>query len=360
MATSSDFGKGTLLSLLFIAGCSSSVERIDPERKTNLRSPMPLESTNHAVAQSVVKGETRFYTFMGLRQGKTWQDISRHAFEYAPESDQWHGLPPVPVAQGRLASVAASAGGQIYLFGGYTVAADGHEVSTPEVLRFDPVTRNYSAVAPMPTPVDDTVALVRGDRWIYLISGWHMDANVANVQLYDSQDNRWHAATAFPGTPVFGHAGALLQDTLLVCDGVRLEVVEGERTFSASSECWRGEIDATDLSRITWRRATQHPGPPRYRMGALADVERGWLVFAGGSENPYNYDGIGYDGHPAPASRRVQAYDPARDRWIELTSLPEASMDHRGMLQHAGRYFLLGGMRDRQQVTGQVLEHVVR
>ena len=341
------------LLIALLAGCAA--DEADTEGSGNALAPMPLALTNNAVGQAEVDGAMRFYSFMGLGAGKTWLDISRQAFEYDVAANRWTELPPVPVSEGRLASVAATVQGQIYLFGGYTVAPDGHEVSTPEVLRFDPSSRSYTPVAPMPTPVDDSVALVWRERWIYLVSGWHMDANVALVQLYDTQTDRWTAATAFPGAPVFGQAGALLGDTLLVCDGVRLDVIDGKRAFSASNQCWRGDIDPADPQRIGWRQVPPHPGAPRYRMGAAADPTQNRLVFAGGSENPNNFNGIGYNGVPSPASRRVQAYSLERDAWLELPPLPEASMDHRGLLHHDGRFFLLGGMRDDQRVSPALL-----
>ncbi len=316
---------------------------------------LPIAQSNNAVAVVELADTTRLYSFMGLGAGKTWRDIDRHAFEYDRTRGTWQALPPVPVERGRLAAVAATAGGKVYLFGGYTVAEDGHEVSTPEVLRFDPVERDYQSVAGMPTPVDDSVALVWRDRWIYLISGWHMDANVALVQVYDTHRNRWRRATDYPGVPVFGHAGAILEDSLLVCDGVRLDVIAEKRQFSATDQCWRGEIDHQRPTRIAWRQIASHPGPARYRMGAAADPERGWLLFAGGSDNPYNYDGIGYDQRPSTGSDRVQAYDLRLDRWLELAPLPQPSMDHRGLLRHAGRFHLIGGMRDPQRVSPDVL-----
>jgi len=42
----------------------------------------------------------------------------------------------VPGKAGRLAASAISAGGAAWLFGGYTVAADGSEESIPGVYRF--------------------------------------------------------------------------------------------------------------------------------------------------------------------------------------------------------------------------------
>ncbi len=316
--------------------------------------PLPIAVSNNAVASLRIGNATRLYSFMGLGEGKTHDDIVRAAFEYDSTRGAWQRLPDVPVSEGRLASVAAAANGAVYLFGGYSVAADGHEISTPDVLRFDPVARTYRPVAPMPTPVDDSAAVVLGDRWIYLISGWHQDRNLPLVQVYDTIEDRWSQATEFPGAPVFGHAGALLGRSVLICDGVRLDVIAGKRTFSASPECWRGEIASNDRLAIAWRRIASHPGAPRYRMAAAANPRSGTVLFLGGSENPYNYNGIGYDGRPSSASAMAQAYDLTGGRWVAKRPLAQASMDHRGLVAIDGRYALIGGMRDGQRVTAEV------
>lgn len=354
-----------LIGLGLLCGCDASSPSADaPATRAGMQAsaqvapaPLPQALSNNAVAVAMVDGAPRIYSFFGLGPGKTHADIGRAAFEYDSSRNVWNPLPDVPVAQGRIASIAAAAGGGIYLFGGYTVAADGHEVSTPDVMRFDPATRGYSKVAPMPTPVDDSVALVHENRRIYLVSGWHQDRNVPLVQIYDIRENRWTRASDFPGTPVFGHAGAILGNDLLICDGVRLDVVGGKRTFTASPECWRGRIAADDPARIEWRQTASHPGPPRYRMAAAGDPASGDALFLGGSENPYNYNGIGYDGRPSPASARAQAYDFRADQWRELSSLPEASMDHRGLATIDGRHHLIGGMRDAQQVSAEVIAY---
>lgn len=342
---------------------ASTAPAAPPAVSSNERIPaaMPAAVSNNAVA--IVSGADgpRMYSFLGLGPGRSHADIVRSAYEYDPQRDGWTRLEDVPVEKGRLAATAAAAQGAVFLFGGYTVAADGHEVSTPDVLRFDPGTRSWQQVAPMPLPVDDSVALVLADRWIYLVSGWHQDRNVDRVQVYDAREDRWHDATPFPGTPVFGHAGALsMRDDggsgrILVCDGVRLDVIAGKRTFSASAECWRGVVDAAAPERIDWQPAPPHPGPPRYRMGATADPAGTRLLFVGGSENPYNYDGIGYDGRPSAPSARAQAFDLDSGEWSELPPLPVATMDHRGLLAHDGGFWLLGGMRAGQRVDPGVV-----
>jgi N-acetylneuraminic acid mutarotase len=315
--------------------------------------PQPL--TNHAVAALVREGRWEIYTFLGLGAGKTWQDITRRAWSWREGDAAWRELPPVPVATGRLAATACAVAGRVYLFGGYTVDAAGAEVSTPEVFRFDPATQTYAACAPMPVPVDDTVSAVYQDRYIYLISGWHNTGNTPAVQVYDTQTDTWQRATDYPGVPVFGHAGGLAGRTLVVSGGVRvLSAPRDGQKYALARECWRGEIDPADHTRIAWRALSLPDDVSLYRAAATGDGRGGRVVFAGGSPRPYNYNGIGYDKHPSETSAEVFVYDVARSQWRPRTAKPVATMDHRGLLEHDGVFYLVGGMTDGQEVTARV------
>jgi hypothetical protein len=317
---------------------------------------LPEAVSNNAVAAIENRDGFRLYSFLGLKAGKTWRDVSRQAFEYDSRTGRWLELPPVPVVSGRLASVAAAVGDRLYLFGGYTVAENGAEESTPEVLRFQPATRTWARVADMPLPVDDSVALVYRDRWVLLVSGWHKDANVAAVQVYDTHRDTWTRATDWPGTPVFGHSGAIAGEQLLICDGVRLDVGgDGKRRFSASSECWRGQIIDGNPAAIEWKPIPPHPGPPRYRMGATAIPGAGRVLFAGGSSNPYNYNGVGYNGVPSEPSAQLLSYDLDSGIWHEPVAAVEATMDHRGLACTSHDCYLIGGMRKGQRVAASVV-----
>ena len=315
---------------------------------------LPQAVSNNAVAAWPVDGELRLVSLLGLGPGKTWRDITSAAHAWSAPGG-WTPLPPLDIRDGRLAASAAVAGGALYLFGGYTVAEDGHEVSTPEVFRMTRPEDGWGRVADMPVPVDDAVLGVYRDRWIYVVSGWHDIGNVNLVQVLDTRDGTWTQATPYPGEPVFGHAGALSDDTLVICDGVRIEYpVEGSRQFLPVDECWAGTIDPEAVRRIAWRPLPPHPGAARYRMasGVAGD---GRVVFAGGSTNPYNYDGIGYDGRPSEPEDLVFSLDPATGEWACHGRLAVATMDHRGLPEHDGWLHVIGGMRAGQQVSGEVL-----
>ncbi|MFZ5608822.1 MAG: Kelch repeat-containing protein [Pseudomonadota bacterium] len=341
---------GIAIAFLALAGCGEEVGQVQDFA-------LPMAVSNNAVTLALGPQGPTAYSFMGLGPGKTPADITRAAFACVLAARRCQAIAAVPVPQGRLAATAVTVGETILIFGGYGIAADGRETSMPEVLAFDPKTTRYSRRAPMPTPVDDSLAAVYADRYVYLVSGWHDTDNVALVQVYDASEDRWFAATDYPGTPVFGHAGGIVENWLVSADGVALGKAEGEqeaRRFAMVSEAWIGEIDPQDPRHIRWQAIEPHPGAPLYRAAAKASAHRQQVIFAGGSETPYNYDGIGYDGTPAAPSARVLAFDIRHGAWLRLADKPAATMDHRGLVEAHDHFWTLGGMESGQRVTAAV------
>jgi N-acetylneuraminic acid mutarotase len=316
--------------------------------------PLPLPVTNNVTASVRIGGERYVVSLLGLGSGKTWRDVRSDGFVLRVGQPAWQPLPSVPDGQGRLAAAMVAVGKRILVIGGYTVAKDGTEVSTPQVYALDVVRRTYQQLTNIPTPVDDAVALLYRDRYVYLVSGWHDDGNVALVQRYDVLEDKWVGATPFPGAPVFGHAGAIAGNVLVVCDGVRVTVQQGKRRFEPSPECWRGVIDADAPENIGWTRIAQHPGPTRYRMAAAALGDRAALLFVGGSANPYNYDATGYDGQPSEPEPGAMVYDLDAGLWRQQAT-PVATMDARYLVVVGSKAFVIGGMRAGQRVERTVV-----
>ena len=319
--------------------------------------PLPEPHANNAVAQVELEGKTILFSFMGLTRGKNHTDISKKAYAHTVGDSGWQTLPDVPVAEGRLAATAVGLGEAVYLFGGYTVADDGGEVSTTENFRFDARTGLYDLLPAMPVPVDDAVSFVFAHRYIYLVSGWHDTANVRDVQVYDTVDNSWFKATDYPGTPVFGHAGGIVGNRLVIADGTGLLGTreEGNRRFETVNEGWMGTINEDDPSVIEWRRLPQLPGRGNYRMGGAGDAAGNRVLFVGGTSNAYNFNGIGYNGVPSKPTAHVFAWDFTSDNWVAYPNKPVPSMDHRGLVKVGESWFTIGGMIGDQQVTGRAL-----
>lgn len=343
------------LLLALLAGCQFDVTiNSNTPAESDLAPPgLPAAVSNNAVA--LVPGSGGAYELVslaGLVNGKTWRHVSDRVFAWRTGDQRWRELDPVPGGVGRLAATAQTVNGQVYFFGGYTVAEDGTEVSTPDGYQLDPPTGRYQRLPDMPVAVDDTVSAVHLERYIYLVSGWHDKNNVDRVQVFDTQTRSWLQATPFPGAPVFGHAGGISGNTLVICDGVKVQPTAqpGERrSFVPSPACFSGAIDPVDPTRISWRRIPHHPGPALYRSAAAGLAGR--VVFLGGTDNPYNYNGVGYDGRPSEPSGAAHAYVPGERRWQTLSIDARPTMDHRGMLvTPRGHWLIVGGMNRRREL----------
>ncbi len=323
--------------------------------KTTTLPPLPDAVTNNAVT-SVTSNATQYLiSFAGIGAGLTHSDVHARTFVFSDKTEKWDEQDLVPGGIGRLAATAESVGPLAYVFGGYSVAKDGTEISTPWTHAFDPVSGIFTELAPMPVPVDDALSFTYQDRFIYLVSGWHDLGNVNLVQRYDIATNTWSQATPIPGNSLFGHAGGIVGNTIVYCDGVAVVAhADRRRSFAASDECWMGIINETDTRNIDWRPVEKHPGAPHYRMAAAGIAELNAVVFIGGSSNPYNYDAVGYDGNPSEPTTQVLLFDVKSMQWRTVNHSGLPSMDHRGLIQFNGTWLTVGGMVSGQTVSDKV------
>lgn len=325
---------------------------------------LPEAVTNNLVLSTSVAGRTYVASFMGLASGKTHADVHNRVWQWTVGEPVWLKAPAVPSRQrlnGRLASTGVTLQNHFFIFGGYTVAANGTEVSSAEGYRYSPVTKSYNKLPDMPVAVDDSVALAYNNRYIYLASGWSQDGNVNLVQMFDNFTQKWSQATPFPGTPTFGLAGALSGHQMLLCDGVKVSYQSLPRQYETQAQCWLGEISKTDANRISWQQI-QHPtGKARYRMAAAAIKQDGkdLIVFIGGSETAYNYNGIGYDGTPAEPVAEIWAYSVADKSWLNAEPT-RAVMDLRTLVTMNDELYSLGGMVAGQNLTTEWIKHQIK
>lgn len=321
---------------------------------------LPLARANVAVTAG---GDPwQLVAMYGLGEGVDHAAIQSDGWLWMASEGRWQPLAaPAHITNGRLAASAYWLGDQAWLVGGYTVGADGSESSTAEIYRLDAPSARWLVHTRMPTPVDDSVALNFRDRWLILVSGWYDTGNVDLVQIYDTQSNAWSVSSQWPGPAVFGQAGGIVDDQIVVCDGVAVVgVVDGKRQFALSKGCWHGAIalnDAQDaVAGIAWTELPEHPCPGTYRAAATGTTRNGArILFAGGGTRAYNFDGIGYDGAPVEPSACVFSYDLAGKRWQRHDDLLEPRMDLRGLIEVADGYLLVGGLSAPKQPTADVM-----
>ncbi len=334
--------------LLFIA-----IVVIVCSAKTQMDS-LPQPVSNNAVAILKSRRDDLLFSLMGIGPKKTWDAITSAGYALDISTGEWTELTSVP-GTGRIAAVAVGARGRVYLFGGYVVDAQGNETTVSDVNVLQIESGHWYRGADIPIPVDDSVAGVYDDRYIYLVSGWSKNDAVTNVQVYDIDKDSWQQATAIPGKPVFGHAGAMVGATIVYVDGARKNPSGDKPKYVASDDCWTGKIDSHDHTKIAWSKLPNHPGAARYRIAAGGSDKDGKIYFSGGTDNPYNYNGIGYDGKPSEPSPVTFAFDVKSGKWETINEkTPDPTMDHRGLLVTDKGLMILGGMGKGQAVTSQV------
>jgi N-acetylneuraminic acid mutarotase len=321
--------------------------------KTGMDS-LPQPVSNNAVAVLKSGRHDLLFSLMGMGPKKTFDAIVSAGYALDTSTGEWTELTPVP-GTGRIAAVAVGARGRVYLFGGYVVDAQGNETTAADVNVLDLESGRWYRGADIPVPVDDSVAGVYDDRYIYLVSGWSKNNAVANVQVYEIDKDKWEQATPISGTTVFGHAGALIGNTILYVDGARKNPSGEKPKYTPSDECWMGKIDSRDHNKIEWTKVPNHPGSARYRIAAGGSDRDGKIYFSGGTDNPYNYNGIGYDGKRSEPSPVTFAFNVKSGKWETISdNTPDPTMDHRGLLVTDKGLVILGGMGKGQVVSSQV------
>lgn len=345
--------------LFFLAGCVPEPLHSDPAGPASpplswkTLPPLPRPLSNNAVAAVVHDGRTLLFSFAGIDSSLSYGGITGGAYSLDLSSGEWRAIPPLPDGGGRVGATAQAVGSAICIFGGFTVGDRLREKTLDRVDIYDLRRGAYSRGKPVPVPVDDAVSGVWRERLVYLIGGWSGEGSVGNVQVYDARSDLWGQATPLPAPAIFGHAGGIIGDTIVICDGVEVDL-GSDTPFLLSNRCFRGDIDPDNPSSIGWERIAAHPGRPRYRMAGGALSREGLVVFAGGAGSAYSYSGIGYDGEIAAPTDATFAYHVDSGRWMRLENTPAATMDHRGLAGDGERLFLAGGITGGRKATDAV------
>lgn len=311
--------------------------------------PMPIAVTSNSIAS--LKSGIEVYSLMGIGTKRTWDDVSNKMYVLSLKSGKWVEGRPVPGVAGRLGSAAISAKGQVFVFGGYTIDGQGNEYIVGDANSYFPEAHRWYRAADLPVPVENAVIGVIHDRFIFVIGGRSKDGPVNNVQVYDIEKNTWSQATPAPGTPVFGHAGGIADETIVYVDGAKKDA---SGHYVSSDECWMGKIDHKDPNKIDWSKLPAHPGPGRF--GIVAGGEQHHVIFSGGTLTPHNYKGLGDDGKPVELSPLTFAFDLHGAHWETITEdTYDVRADERGMVFTPLGPLIVGGTLKNSAISARVL-----
>lgn len=316
--------------------------------------PMPAEVSGNAVA--ALKNGVEIFSMMGVGPRKTWDDVTNKVYVLDLAHARWREGRPVPGAAGRLGAAAAGAKGLVVLIGGYVVDGHGLELTLPDVNVYEPGARRWSRAKDLPVAVDQAAIGVAHDRFVYVIGGRSPGGPVNNVQVYDVEQDSWTQATPFPGTPVFGLAGGVADENIVIVDGAKPGPAGGPR-YVASDECWLGKIDHKDPHKIEWSKLPAHPGDARYAIAGGGSDHAHRIFFFGGTSTPHDYKGTAYDGQPSEVSEFTFDYDLHGHKWETIgKTTPDPRADTRGVLITPVGELVVGGMVKNLAATARVTQ----
>lgn len=317
---------------------------------------MPVRVSNNSVCEGFIDDVPYVFSFSGIDSTKLSSGIHLKSFKYNTVTGACIQIADLPDTLGKIATAASRIDDLIYISGGYHVLADGSEVSSNKMHRYDILNNQFlSDAANIPVATDDHVQVVWNDSLIYLITGWSNSGNITNVQVYNISNDSWTVGTPVPNNnsyKSFGASGTIINNTIYYFGGA-----SSGSGFGAQNRLRKGVINPADPSQITWSISIPDLSTYGYRMASVTFVD--YICWIGGSEVTYNYDGIAYNGSGGVAPlNRVLYSETDVVEWNEII-LPEIPMDIRGQARvNDSTLYLAGGMIGNQSVSNKIYKLV--
>jgi Galactose oxidase, central domain len=337
-------------SLLFFVFCLMVFsKRCNAQQwQTQLLANAPEPITNTAISYA----NDKVYVFGGLDSSKLFSGIHQRSYVFDITNNTWQSLPNLPDTLGKIAAAASQIKNIIYVAGGYQVAANGAEVSSNNMHRFNVTTNLFiSDAASIPTPIDDQVQAVWRDSLLYIITGWSNTASVPAVQIYNPTTNSWTSTTT-PNTAAykcFGASGTIVGDTIYYFGGA-----SAGNNFSASAYMRKGIINPNDPTQIIWSSINLSPNLG-YRTACKKVGE--YICFIGGSDVTYNYNGIAYNGTGIVKPNRKCLWYHIPTQHLILQTNINVLQDYRGIADvNDTTAILVGGIDSNNNISNTTIQ----
>jgi len=228
---------------------------------------------------------------------------------------------PTQLPTGLNHSQAANHDGKLYLAGGYL---DG-ENPTGNFWEYDPASREWTKLAPLPRPTAGGATVAIGDK-LYVAGGAPQTFNVGSVapypelQIYDFGSGEWSLGPDMP-SPRHHVGAATLGGDLYVAGG------RGEQDHSLAT------FERYDPAGEEWETLPELPLGVASPALVAAD---GKLVVVGGEDQDQWEDGKGW------VTSSAWEFDPRSERWSRL---PNMKYERRGggIAAVGDRVYAIGG-----------------
>jgi hypothetical protein len=223
----------------------------------------------------------------------------------------WTAGAPLPAARGE-AGATVGEGGRFYLVGGDNDQDPALYAGSSTLQAFDPATRSWALLAPMPTPRTYVTAATLPDGRIVAIGGTNSAGPSRAVEAYDHAAGTWTTLARLPRP----------------CQSMSATRGPDGRIYVAGGDCLATGVSSQlliyDAARNRWR-----SGPP------LPDARTMTASAWGGDGRLYVVGGYG-SGYGAMLASGV-AYDPQTRTWSPIADLPTQMVQHQLVPGRSGR-----------------------
>ncbi|RFC55387.1 Kelch repeat-containing protein [Brumimicrobium aurantiacum] len=312
---------------------------------------LPIPTSNNALVEASTPNGKFAYSFGGITDSLTHQDIHQRVFKYNVSQDIWSEMDPIPDTLGKIGSAASFVNGKIYLIGGYHVEANGDETSSEKVHIYNPLNDEFEPNGTnLPIPIDDHVQAVWKDSLIYVVTGWSNTSNSPAVQIYNPYTNTWTLGESTPNTSEFksfGASGYILGDTIFYFGGVK-----DAPNFETTNFLRKGVIDPNNPTQIDWSIININSGLPIYRSACSG---HNYSVFwIGGTQEAYNYNAIEYYTNDTVYSNsRIFEINFQTQQQSNLFNEQNRVMDLRGIAKIGGGNWIIAGGIDSLKASNE-------
>ncbi|SDY63658.1 N-acetylneuraminic acid mutarotase [Nitrosomonas sp. Nm58] len=282
--------------VLFLSLTTSDLIFADTSKAGTWATASPAPSKRTEVVAAAVEG--KLYVAGGFSkpsiQNVLKLAISSDVEVYDPAANSWSSTTPLP--EGRHHAGMVSYNGLLYVIGGFTQSFLSIWHATPTVYQYNPSTKEWRELAPMPTARGALGVTVYQNR-IYAIGGYDGKQNSGAVEIFDPETNTWSSAASMP-TP---------RDHLaVVTAGSRIYAIGGRPDLDYHHNI--GTVEEYDPHTNQWR---SRASLPTARSGITAGVIDGWIYVVGGESEEGTF-------------ATNEAYNPAKDQWDTMTPMPTA------------------------------------
>ena len=211
---------------------------------------------------------------------------------YDPITDQWAAVAPLPLAVAQ--PMVAAVGGKLYAIGG----RPENLMVGGSVQEYDPATGNWTTRAPMPAGRWGAAVAVQ-DGKVYVAGGEGAGVTYASLIVYDPVTNNWSSGSQMTDARS-GPGGVSI--------GGRILVQGGYGFLHIPDAGYLRSLESYDPVMDTWTMLAE--GAPMRDFGSAAVHE---IMYTFGGNNV------------ARSLNWVRAYDPAIDAWRDKMPLPVSS-----------------------------------